>query len=157
MNEVIENYMVSKDYDDFLDQALCPSSKLVDLKIMVVDDDPDCLDILTSWLETQGAEVVAFSDAREAYIQVVALQPHIVLSDLSMPHIDGITFIEKLVSTNYYDRRKMVIAAVTAFGEDSKKREALSKGFNGYFVKPYRFSDLLDWLLEQKQFVRQMD
>jgi PAS domain S-box-containing protein len=140
-----------EDLDDLLDSALTPSQKLKDLRIMVVDDDPDCLEILSTWVESQGAEVQTFSDAMEAYIQVVGLQPHIVLSDLSMPHVDGITFIEKLCSTQHYGDQKILIAAVTAFGDESIKREALSKGFNGYFVKPYRFSELLDWLLLMRQ------
>ena len=146
-----ENYTPPREFDEvLLDPALRPSGKLSGLRIMVVDDDPDCLDILSSWLMSQGAEIQAFSEARDAYLQVVGLQPHIVLSDLSMPHVDGITFIEKLVSTRHYGEHTIVIAAVTAFGDEHKRREALSKGFNGYFVKPYRFCELLDWLMKVK-------
>ncbi len=144
-----ENYNPPRDFDEvLLDPALRPSEKLAGLRIMVVDDDPDCLDILGSWLSSQGAEVQAFGEARDAYLQVVGLQPHVVLSDLSMPHVDGITFIEKLVSTKHYGEHSIVIAAVTAFGDEHKRREALSKGFNGYFVKPYRFGELLDWIIK---------
>jgi CheY-like chemotaxis protein len=146
-----ENYTPPREFDEvLLDPALRPSEKLSGLRIMVVDDDPDCLDILGSWLTSQGAEIQAFSEARDAYLQVVGLQPHVVLSDLSMPHVDGITFIEKLVSTRHYGEHSIVIAAVTAFGDEHKRREALSKGFNGYFVKPYRFCELLDWLIKVK-------
>jgi len=147
-----ENYTAPREYDEvLLDPALKPSQKLEGLRIMVVDDDPDCLDILSSWLSSQGAEIQSFSEARDAYLQVVGLQPHVVLSDLSMPHVDGITFIEKLCATRHYGERSIIIAAVTAFGDDQKRREAMSKGFNGYFVKPYRFCELLDWLIEQKK------
>lgn len=151
-----ENYMPSREFDEvLLDPALRPSEKLTGLRIMVVDDDPDCLDILGSWLSSQGADIQSFSEARDAYLQVVELQPHIVLSDLSMPHVDGITFIEKLVSTRHYGDHSIVIAAVTAFGDEHKRREALSKGFNGYFVKPYRFCELLDWLVKVKHDLEQ--
>jgi CheY-like chemotaxis protein len=139
-----------EDNESLLDSALTPSEKLSGMRIMVVDDDPDCLEILSAWVVSQGAQVFSFSDAMEAYLQVVGLQPHVVLSDLSMPHIDGITFIDKLVKTRHFGEHSILIAAVTAFGDESIRREALSKGFNGYFVKPYKFSELLVWLIDMR-------
>src|SRR5687767_9154223 len=65
-------------------------------RILIVDDEPDTLDVECFVLERHGAEVRCVRDAREALEVVPEFRPDLVISDIAMPGMDGIEFIREL-------------------------------------------------------------
>lgn len=108
--------------------------------VLVAEDYPANLELITSYLESEGFRVAAAVNGREAVAQAIALQPDIVLMDLKMPVLDGLEAIRLLRK----DERThtLPIIALTAFAYESDARMCLEAGANAYVSKPIDF-DLL--------------
>ncbi len=65
-------------------------------RIMVVDDDPDHLGVVSSILEESGYEVERAEDAEQALARVHAFDPALVLTDLRLPGMDGVELLERV-------------------------------------------------------------
>lgn len=94
-----------------------PSGDLI--RMLVVDDDPVFLTLIenvtTNW--NLGVKCVAISSAIEALMNISTLRPHVLLTDLRMPEVDGFDFIIKLRSNPQFDL--LHIIAVTSMTEDA--------------------------------------
>jgi CheY-like chemotaxis protein/anti-sigma regulatory factor (Ser/Thr protein kinase) len=110
------------------------------LAVLVVDDEPDALEILRRILEECGAEVITAMGADEALAQLDQRSVHVILSDIGMPVSDGYEFI----STVRKQGMQTPAAAVTAFvrAEDSKR--VLQAGYQAHVSKPIQPARLLN-------------
>lgn len=116
-------------------------SKLSDLTILVVEDQPDTIEIVTRVFEFYGTEVHSAHNGEEALEKLSSLIPDMILCDLAMPVMDGwvlISHIRKI--PRFVD---IPVIALTAFGESGDKERALSLGFTSYISKPIMPVDLL--------------
>jgi CheY-like chemotaxis protein len=103
-------------------------------KILVVDDNPTNLKLVSDVLESSGYEVLKAEDAEAALLVIERTQPRLILMDIALPGMDGLTLTRKLTSDP--TTRDIRIIALTAFamkGDDAKAREA---GCDGYITKP---------------------
>jgi DNA-binding response OmpR family regulator len=108
------------------------------LKVAIVDDNRDIVASLGKLVTLAGFQVVAkTSEAAAAFDYIVDEQPHVVLLDLSMPFVDGYTLARR-IRQSIVPAPKLV--AVTGFGQQNDKMQALDAGFDAYFVKP------VDWV-----------
>ena len=103
-------------------------------KIMVIDDNPTNLKLATDVLEAAGYNVIRAEDAERADAMLERALPDLILMDIGLPGMDGLTFTRKLRT----DQRTqgIVIVALTAaamIGDDVK---ALEAGCDGYLAKP---------------------
>lgn len=111
-------------------------------RILIVDDNKDLCAQLKEYIEKQDDLQVAGI----AYNGLEALQiikdstPDIVLLDIIMPHLDGIGVLERLASSNSPGKPKIII--LTAFGQESVTRRAVSLGADYFLLKPFDFSVL---------------
>ena len=111
-------------------------------RVLVVDDDPEFLDLSAMSLRRAGADVRAVSSAARAYELVVSWLPHVVLTDLAMPGEDGFMLAAAL-RTLFTERRAHVsIVAVTAYGTSESRARAAVAGFDRYLTKPLDPADL---------------
>jgi two-component system CheB/CheR fusion protein len=101
--------------------------------ILVVDVDPDALDLMHTILESCGARVLAASNTTHARGYLLTVTPDLIVCDLAMPREDGPSFIHSVRSSNEALARVPAIA-VTAFYEDYPPRSAVE--FAAYFQKP---------------------
>ncbi len=111
-------------------------------RIVVADDDPDILNIVSMSLEAMGHEVTRARNGREAIEQVRATQPDLVLMDLMMPECNGYEATATLKAD--YETSPIPILALTAKamrGDEEKGRQA---GVDGYITKPFRISQVLE-------------
>jgi PAS domain S-box-containing protein len=119
-----------------------PGSVLDHLRILVVDDDRDTLDVMTQLLEQAGAEVVAAASASEALSCLEREIPDVLVSDIGMPGVDGYGLIRE-VRKRAPDRGGTVpAAALTAFTQSDARQQVLLAGFQLYLAKPIEPAEL---------------
>lgn len=105
-------------------------------KILVVDDDQDILTFIQYNLEKEGFEVRTCNDSRDVHQFAEQFQPHLILLDIMMPHLDGVELCKQLrMDTSLNDT---IIAFLTARGEDFSEIAALEAGGDDYILKPIR-------------------
>ncbi len=105
------------------------------IRVLVVDDLPFMRELLTDILTEAGLTVVGeAADGREALKFYVALEPDVVLLDIVMPVMDGITALEKL---RRIDHRSRVVMC-SALGEQEMIVRAIQLGARDFVVKPFR-------------------
>jgi DNA-binding response OmpR family regulator len=107
-------------------------------RVLVVDDEPDAVELLQEFLTTKGYEVVTASNGEEALRKVKEERPHLMLLDVRLPGMNG---MEVLRRVREFDQEVGIIM-VTAVNEEETGREALKLGAFDYIVKPLNFEYL---------------
>lgn len=111
-----------------------------EVRILVVDDDPNSLDIVRTYLESRGYTVATALDGKEALSRLEEIRPAIVLLDVMMPGMDGWEVAR--VIKNHPDFGRVRVVMLTARSDFSDKHEGLRAGADDYLVKPIRLEDL---------------
>lgn len=106
----------------------------MNIKIMIVDDNPANLKLTSDLLEIEGFEVHRSMDAESALESVPEFQPVLILMDVALPGMDGIQLTRKLKSGE--NTKHIKIVALTAFAMKGDRERMLSAGFDGYITKP---------------------
>lgn len=119
--------------------------RLHGVTILVVDDDPDALELMGMFLRPTGATVVEARDGYEALLHAARNPPDVVFCDLRMPRLDG----HELLYHFQQDERLSSIpfVATTGLGGDSDVMYTCLEGFAGHLVKPIEPA-MVDALLE---------
>ena len=105
-----------------------------DLRIVIVDDNPDVTYALAMLLERTGFTVVAqVFDPEQAIDCILAHQPHVAILDIAMPGIDGYEIAELLRQVPDFPLK---LIAISGLGRPSDKADALAAGFDAHFTKP---------------------
>jgi DNA-binding response OmpR family regulator len=115
---------------------------LADLRkttILVVEDDPDTLELLRSIFSACGARVLLASTVQHARGYLQTLRPDLVVSDLALPHEDGVAFVRWLRGQPAPALARLPVVAVTAFYEEYPPNRA--HDFAAYFRKPIPIED----------------
>jgi DNA-binding NarL/FixJ family response regulator len=113
------------------------------MKILIADDHALFRDSLRSLLEAHGLEVVGEArNGREAVELARKLKPEVVLMDLSMPEMDGLS-ATRLISA---EQPEVKVVVLTASDEDSKLFEAIKSGAQGYLLKNLESEDFFNLL-----------
>ena len=107
---------------------------LVGWDIALVDDEPDSLEVALRWLRLAGARVLTASDGRAGLQMVRAAQPRLVITDLSMPDMDGWELQYELKQDP--DTMHIPVIALTAHAMPSIKQQTGAAGFIGHISKP---------------------
>jgi CheY-like chemotaxis protein len=115
-------------------EALEALPSLKDRTILVVDDDPDALELLHMILESCGAKVLAASSTMHARGYLSTATPDLIVCDLALPREDGPSFMRSVRAAANPALARVPAIAVTAFYEDYPPTRALE--FAAYFQKP---------------------
>jgi len=107
-------------------------------RILVVDDEPRYVRLMEANLLPDGYEVLRAYDGQKAVEIVAENQPDLVLLDVMMPILDGITACERIREFS-----NVPIIMVTAKGEEQDRVRGLDVGADDYIVKPYSATELL--------------
>ncbi len=111
-------------------------------KVLIADDEQDIKDVMQMYLEGQGYEVETAYDGLDTLDMVNTWQPQIVLLDIMMPVMDGISVCKKIKSDAATKGIKVVM--VSAASKREKEGEAYQAGADGYVLKPFDPADLAD-------------
>jgi len=123
-------------------------------RILVVDDEVNARTALAELLRDEGFDVEMAADAFKALGKYESFAPHVVLTDLKMPGMDGIELVKKLRA--HEDPCDVIV--MTAFGAVETAVEAMRAGASDYLTKPLNFDELLvvlDKVLETSQLRRE--
>ena len=102
--------------------------------ILVVDDNPAQLKLLSALLERAGHPVRTAPDANEALRLLRTFRPTLILMDIQLPGIDGLTLTRMLKANP--SLRDIIIVGVTAYGMQEDEERVRSAGCDGYLSKP---------------------
>ena len=103
-------------------------------KILVVDDNPINLKLISRLLEFNGHEILKAVDAEEAQVVLADQLPELILMDIALPGMDGLTLTRKLKADER--TRHIPILALTAFAMKDDDQKAAAAGCDGYISKP---------------------
>jgi adenylate cyclase len=110
-------------------------------RILAVDDTPENLEILRLRLESKGYDVVTASDGEEGLTAARNLSPDLILLDIMMPKLDGISVVRHLKADPLL--RAIPVVMITAKSETQDLVEALEAGADDFLTKPFEHSALL--------------
>jgi PAS domain S-box-containing protein len=117
---------------------------LTGLTVLVVDDSEDTTEMVRHLLEIGGASVHAATSGREALRIAREEQFDVVLSDISMPGMDGFEFLSKL--RKLPGKKDLPAVALTGFGRPEDVQRACSEGFYAHLTKPFDIQTLASLL-----------
>ncbi|KAF3889154.1 MULTISPECIES: hybrid sensor histidine kinase/response regulator [Nostocales] len=112
------------------------SPNLNGLRIVVVDDDIDSLELLVFILKQYGAEVTSVNSASEALKAIARVKPNLLFSDIAMPEMDGYQLIQKVREMEVFQEEKLPAIALTAFAGEANHQKIISAGFQQHLTKP---------------------
>jgi CheY-like chemotaxis protein len=102
--------------------------------ILVVDDNPTNLKLVSDMLEFEGHDILKAVDAEQAQVVLADTLPDLILMDIALPGMDGLTLTRKLKADEH--TRHIRIVALTAFAMKGDDQKALDAGCDGYITKP---------------------
>lgn len=114
------------------------------LTILVIEDDPGSRSALRSLLEACQYNVIEAEDGEEGWLRISRDHPDLVLMDIMMPVVDGLTLTRKLRSLEEF--REIPIIAVTAM--EGVRQLAMDAGCDAYLAKPFEITGLLTTISE---------
>ncbi len=109
--------------------------------ILVIDDDDSIRKVIVAALQNEGYDVISAENGREALDRIAEATPDLIISDVMMPDMDGMTLLSQLRSEQ--STRGIPLILVTARGSTSSVIAGLNLGADDYLVKPFVMSELL--------------
>jgi light-regulated signal transduction histidine kinase (bacteriophytochrome) len=109
--------------------------------ILIVDDTPDSLKILSRMLKERGYRVRPTTNGRHTLKSVAARLPDLILLDVKMPEMDGYEVCHRLKSSEH--SRNVPVIFISAFGETAQKVEGFKAGGVDYITKPFEATEVL--------------
>ena len=108
--------------------------------ILIIDDERPYVDLLGELLEKYGLEAQTAYDAGDALFRLRARKPDLILMDLKMPQMDGLSLIDRLRSERKWQKIPIIVVSAKTGREDQKA--ALDAGANRFLSKPFSSKDL---------------
>ena len=109
-------------------------------KIIIVDDNGASRDLLRAILKTVPSEIIEAKHGQEALELIQQERPDLVLMDIDMPVLDGLSAVRKIRQNP--SLADLPVVAVTSFAMEGDREKGLAAGFTAYVVKPLRAAAL---------------
>ena len=106
------------------------------LRVLVVDDDPDALDLVATILRRAEAEARLCTSPPEALNVLRSWKPHVLVSDIEMPGEDGYSLIRRVRELSGSEGGQIPAVALTAYGRPEDRVRTLSAGYSMHVAKP---------------------
>jgi two-component system alkaline phosphatase synthesis response regulator PhoP len=110
--------------------------KKKDIKIMLVDDEADILEIVGYNLSQEGYQIATSSNGREAIVKAKKFLPHLIIMDVMMPEMDGMEACENI--RKIPELSNVIITFLTARSEDYSQVAGFDAGADDYITKPIK-------------------
>lgn len=110
--------------------------------ILIVDDSSSVRQVVSISLRHAGYDVIEGIDGKDALTKLTGQKVHLIVSDVNMPNMDGITFVSQV---KQHARHKFTpVIMLTTEGQDEKKMQGKAAGAKAWMVKPFNPPQLLD-------------
>ncbi|MGV8891581.1 MAG: response regulator [Burkholderiaceae bacterium] len=109
--------------------------------IMIVDDSASMRQVVGIALKGAGYTVLEGRDGRDALTKLTGQKVHLIISDVNMPNMDGISFVKAVKQLPAYKFTPIIM--LTTESEESKKSEGQAAGAKAWVVKPFKPEQLL--------------
>ena len=109
--------------------------------ILIVDDSSSMRQVVSMTLKQAGYEVIEACDGKDALGKLAGQKIHLVISDVNMPNMDGITFVREMKKNAVY--RFVPVIMLTTEGTEEKKKAGQEAGAKAWVVKPFQPQQLL--------------
>jgi PAS domain S-box-containing protein len=106
------------------------------LRVLVVDDEPDTLELIRTVLFEAGAEVETAPSAADGFVALQRFHPHVLVSDVAMPVEDGLSFMRRVRGLPLDRGGGVPSLALTAFARDEDRARSLAAGYGAHVGKP---------------------
>ncbi|HYO62820.1 MAG TPA: PAS domain S-box protein [Pyrinomonadaceae bacterium] len=113
-----------------------PPGSLAGLRLLVVEDEPDTLDLLRMFLSGYGADVTTARSAAEALAALDLARPDVIVSDVGMSNVDGYELLRRVRALGPSRGGDVPAVALTAYAREEDRALALDAGFNEHVPKP---------------------
>jgi two-component system phosphate regulon response regulator PhoB len=110
-------------------------------RVLVVDDEPDVLRLLTFNLERAGFETESAATGADALLTAARTKPAVIVLDLMLPDLSGLEICKQLRADPAL--AKVGILMLTALGDDAQRVEGLAAGADDYVVKPFNIDEIV--------------
>ncbi len=109
--------------------------------VMIVDDSASLRQVVGIALRGAGYDVIEASDGKDAISKLTGQKVHLIISDVNMPNMDGITFVKNVKQMPSYKFTPVIM--LTTESQDGKKQEGQAAGAKAWVVKPFQPAQLL--------------
>lgn len=109
--------------------------------VMIVDDSASLRQVVGIALRGAGYEVIEGCDGKDALTKLTGQKVHLVISDVNMPNMDGITFVKNLKQMPAYKFTPVIM--LTTEAQEGKKLEGQAAGAKAWVVKPFQPTQML--------------
>jgi PAS domain S-box-containing protein len=131
------------------------AAALVGIRVLVVDDEPDTRELLSFLLRQTGATAIATASAQAALEALDQFSPnalpHVLLSDIGMPEVDGYMLIEQIRARSPERGGNISAIALTAYAAEYDQRRAMAAGFRMHLTKPIEPQRLIEAIAQLLQ------
>jgi CheY-like chemotaxis protein len=113
------------------------------LRVLVIDDNADTLELVAVILEEYGTEVITAASATEAMQAIAQSKPNVLVSDIAMPGVDGYSLIRKVRTLSSEQGGQIPAVALTAYASEEERIRVLDSGFQRHIAKPVDPTELV--------------
>ncbi|MEO6727075.1 MAG: PAS domain S-box protein, partial [Blastocatellia bacterium] len=139
---VRETEVEAKEYSQE-EQAIQAQVDLQGVRVLVVDDEADAREMLTTVLNQSGAEVRACASVEEAIEELPRFKPHVLISDVGMPQTDGYSLLKQVRALGAERGGNVPAIALTAFARSEDRKRAFAAGYQTHISKPVEPLELI--------------
>jgi signal transduction histidine kinase len=118
-----------------------------ELRIVIVDDNEDAIELLAALLETKGYSILQARDGLAGLALIRDERPDLAFIDLSLPKLDGLALVRRLRAEDAALPTRLI--ALTGYGEDSDRELTREAGFHAHLVKPATVNKILTCIADQ--------
>jgi DNA-binding NtrC family response regulator len=130
--------------------------KTISGRVLLVDDDPDFVEILSEVMKQRGLEVVMTRNGEEAFSEFLRTSFDLVITDLKMPKMDGLTLLKAIKNKD----RDATVLVITGFGTVESAVSAIKEGAYDYITKSIGIEDLgltVNRALDKRNLIKQVN
>ena len=116
------------------------------LQVFIIEDDTDTLEMMRVLFEAQSVKVTGATTAEQALTLLDVERPDIIISDISLPEMDGCEFAQRIRLDDRFKGLPMI--ALTGLVSNDDRKQALRAGFNAHLTKPINYTELFEVVKE---------
>jgi len=109
---------------------------------MIVDDSASLRQVVSIALRGAGYQVLEACDGKDALAKLTGQKVHLIISDVNMPNMDGISFVRTLKQSSLYKFTPVIM--LTTESQEAKKQQGQAAGAKAWVVKPFKTEQMLN-------------